>query len=249
MVTIMVLTNLGSRSNIKRCLKDAYVVIESEDYPSAIKVFDDLRFSLRIYYVTRGKSFQKFDDLFLSAMHTLLVGTNNHLKKDLMEEHLTNITNAIRDEVPTDPYERLTDLFEEIRTSYGSLADDRDAASNIIDCFDELNSFKDDFKDNIFFPLMTQYAADTIPLLIQVSKIERPPAALVMRLTDKFSAFFVAGQHVLVPPVKLNITREQILENLQSGISIHDIARSVGIAEDELRKMLEETSSDANNTD
>jgi len=225
---------------------EAYRIVESGDYIQAIRSFNALRFALRVYYMTRGKDFQKLDVLFFDAIYDLQKVTNNHFKKEIIEEDLTKITEAIRGEVPTDPNAHLSEILEDIQHSYGSLADNKDAASDILDCFDEINSLKDEFKENIHFSMMMQYAADTKPLLVQVSIIERPPAAMVMKLTDKFSAFSVAAQRVLVPPVQQNITREKIVKKIQEGVPIRDIADDVGITEKELREMLEGTTGDEN---
>jgi predicted TPR repeat methyltransferase len=85
--------------------------------------------------------------------------------------------------------------------------------------------------------------------LIQVSKIERPPAALVAKLTDKFSEFFVAVQRVLVPPMKLKITKKQLIENLKSGVSMQDIAEGTGQTEAELRELLKGPDEDENESE
>jgi len=243
----MVTTNLGSRSDIKKCLKEAFDAVEAGDYIEAKSSLDRLRFSIRIYYTTRGKSVENFEDLFEDATYTLHYATNNQHKKSLMEEVLDKITDTIRGEVPEDPNARLKALYEEIRHSYGSIGEEN-SASNIIDCFDEINALKEDFEENIYFSSMTQYMADSIALLIQVSKTERPPAALLAKLSEKFSDFFVSLQRVLVPPMRLPLTKGQIIENLQSGVSMKDISDGAGYSEVELRALLSDNNVDEDET-
>jgi hypothetical protein len=235
----MVSTNLGSRHDIKTNLKNVYDAVEAEDYPQAIVALDSLRYSIRTYYTTRGKPIDRFVDLWEDAEYLLRYATNNQHKRGLLEESIDKITMALRDEAPGDPNARLKELYEEIQHSYGLIGEDKSAPANIMDCFAEIDALREDFKDNLYFPSMCQYMANSIPLLIQVAKTERTPSALLIKLTEQFADLFIAIQRVLTPPMKLNITKEQIIQNIQAGIPLRDIADGIGVTEKELREMIE----------
>lgn len=234
----MVMTNLGSRHDIKTSLKNLYDSVEAGDYSRALIALDTLRYSIRTYYITRGKPVERFVDLWLDTEHLLIKAPNNQYKKELLEESIDKLTMALRDDAPGDPNARLKELYEEIQHSYGLIGEDKNAAANILDCFEEINALKEYFENNLFFSSMSQRIANSIPLLIQVAKTERTPSALLVKMTEQFADLFGAIQRVLTPPMKLNIPQEEIIKNFQDGVSIKDIADGTGVNEAELRAML-----------
>jgi hypothetical protein len=244
----MVLIKLGNRAEIKKNLKACFEAVESKDYARAKEAINKLRFSLRKYYITRGKTIEKFEDLFEEAIDLIDVATNGIYKKSLMEEVLDKITLTLRGEIPKDPNAHLQEIFEELRYLFGCEWR-ADNAGSIIECIDEINTLKNDFPGNNYFSSMSQQLANCIPILITVSKTEHAPTVLVEKLTDKFADVFSSVQRVLIPPMRLNITREQLMDNIQDGVSIKDIADGTGMSEVEIRNMITGTNDDASESD
>jgi len=233
----VVLIKLGNLVEIRKNLKACFDAVESEDYTRVIDALSQLRFSLRKYYITRGKPTQKLDSLIEDAINGINVTANGIYKKGLIEEDLETITIALRGETPKDPNTHLQEIFEELRYLFGCEWQPDNAAS-IIDLVDEITALKDSFVGNNFFSYMTQRLADCIPLLITVSKTKNPPTILIEKLTNKFADMFVAVQHVFVPPIRVDITRKQVIEHLQNGVSMKDVSDGTGMSEAELRNMI-----------
>lgn len=235
--------HLGDRGKMRTYLKELFDAIDNEDYLSAKKAFDKFRYYFRTYHITRGAPVKQFDELFDDIYYSLFYATPNQHKKAIMEDLMEQLSRSLFNySVSSSPVEKLRDLYSEIRYCYGNIEEENTAAA-IIDCFDEIAMMKSDFEklgepSINFFPSMVASFSDAEPILLEVASLDKPPAALLSKLADKFSAVFVSIQRVLNPPLKIPITKDQIIENLQSGASLQDIAEATANTEAELRALL-----------
>ena len=237
----MVIPNLGDRVEIRRRLRSLFACVENREYRKAKVSSDRLRFSLIRYYNSKGVSANHFNDLFEKLNYMILYASDGLYKQDLLLEQLERLTEGIRALTKEGPVDQLKEFHDEIRILYMNI--NKENAAAIVDCFNEIMDLEAAFKkmggpSYASFQSMVQCMGDAEPVLLQVAGLERIPTNLSLKLIEKFGNLFVAMMQIRFPPIKLNITKKQLIEALDAGVSMQDISYATGQTEAELLEIL-----------
>jgi hypothetical protein len=237
----MVSTNIYNRSEIKQNLISIFGYVNDAEYIKAKQTSDRLLHSLLVYYKTRGVSANHFYELFDWLNYYLLYATNNNFKKRIVMDQLEKISNEIRTSTK-DPMDRLREIFNEIRHLYYTIGEN--STNELVDCFDELEDLKPEFERlggvtfNHYSQMMKQVGiCESILLKINKGKITD---TVINTLGEAFSNFFQSVHQVLSPPVKLEISAEEIYRKVkEEDVPLEIISTSTGQPYDDLRALLQ----------
>jgi len=108
---------IATRSELRKHLKDLFKFIEIKEYTNAYDTTRRLHYSLRVYYMTRGRDASHFAKLFSNLEYLIVYATDCDMKTGILLKSLKNIVDALRE--PTqDSSEKLKDLYDEILGLY-----------------------------------------------------------------------------------------------------------------------------------
>jgi hypothetical protein len=239
----MVSTNLQARSDIKRTLEWLWYYIQVEEYGNAKNASDMLRDTLLKYYVTRGVSANHFYDLFEELNFDILYSTNNHFKKQIIFDQVLKIVKEIQTSTK-DPLLRLQEIYDDIRHLYYNI--DKYNVAELIDCFDEINNLKEEMGKiggpvYNYYTLMMEKLGTCESSMLRVNQV-RLTDGLFQQLEGTFAEFFKSVHKVITPPVRLEVARSEIYDQVQRGVPIGELVEATGHAEEDLRLMLQSES-------
>jgi len=230
---------IATRSELRKHLKDLFKFIEIKDYTNAYDTSRRLYYRLRVFYITRGRDASHFADLFSDLEYLIVYADDCDMKTGLLLKSLGNIVNALRE--PTqNSSEKLKDLYDEILGLYIDI--NRENASSLLDCFDEIRSMRHDMKSQgghswIYFCQAMLELARVESAMMRIIKMEKIPNTLLAETESKFSDLFIAINGVL--SLK-SIEKKELKEAFDDGIPIEELSHGTGTSSDDLIKMIQD---------
>jgi hypothetical protein len=237
----MVSATIYNRTDIKENISKVFTSVEVKDYGMARNAAEQLRDALLKYYLTRGINPTHFYDLFESLEYDILYATNNHFKKEIIYDTMHQIIEAIRTSTK-DPLMRLKEIYDDIRHLVIDI--DKSKIPELLECFDEINQLKPEFDviggtaSNYYANVMIK-VGDCESAMMRVAQ-SRPSDSLFSMLQDTFKGFYEAVHRLISPPVRLQISKEEIYDIYKKqGVPTEEIATATGINEEELRIIIQ----------
>ena len=235
----MVSTNLSSRSELKKYLRDLFKYIEEKDYSNALDASKKLHYSLKTYYMTRGKDSSRFADLFSKLDYLIVYCTDCDMKTDILLESLKEIVDLLR-EVKSDPLDQLKELYDEILNLYINI--NKENANSLLDSFDEIRQLRSKIRELggpgwVYYCSALQQLSICESAMMRIIKAERIPSSLLAEIEGKFGDLFVALNGVLSPS---SLNEKQIQDAYGKGVPLEEISFGTGESTVDLQKMLQE---------
>jgi hypothetical protein len=236
----MVSSTIYNRSDIKENLSKVFTAVETRDYGTAKNAAEQLRDALLKYYLTRGVNPTHFYELFESLEYDILCASDNHFKKEIIYDTLHKIIMEIRTSTK-DPLMRLKEIYDDIR--HIAINIDKSKIPELLECFDEINQLKPELEAlggisyNYYSHLM-QHVGACESAMLRVAQ-SHPSDSLFSMLQDTFKGFYESAQRVIAPPIRLEVSRQEVYEIFKKGISTEEIATATGISEEDLRTLIQ----------
>lgn len=244
-VITMVSLQLYSRGETKKYMDILFNQITQQNYTEARGTLSLLKNCLLKYYLTRDVDCSEIYETF-HEFDYLLRTCHGRTKQDTCFEYIRKIR-AISQLSSTDPIENLKQLYEDMRYAFLHLS--KNNAEIILDCFDEIRGLQPRLQERSgssynYYTYVLKDIGECEVLLGDLVAMEAkiPDKTTRKNLTSNFQKLFSNIQSVFAPPVRLDVTKKDIMRHLKSG-RMSELAKASGHREEELQAMLNQIES------